>query len=140
VAPPTRVSDYIDGGDAHFSVDREVAEQLVAAVPGGLDGFHAVGRAGQAFLTRVVRLAVDEGVRQFMVTGSKLSGDPNVHDIAQALAPESRVVYLVLDPMMLAFAPAPPRARRRSCTPSCATPTRSCSGRPRRSTCRCRSR
>ena len=104
VAPPTRVSDYIDGGDAHFSIDREVAEQLVAAVPGGLDGFHAVGRAGRAFLTRVVRLAVDEGVRQFIVTGSKLSGDPNVHDIAQALAPESRVVYLVLDPMLLAFA------------------------------------
>jgi hypothetical protein len=104
VAPPTRVSDALDGGDAHFSVDREVAEQMIAAVPGGLDGFHAVGQSGQAFLARVVRLAVDEGVRQFVVTGSKLAGQPNVHDIAQALAPESRVVYLVLDPIMLAFA------------------------------------
>ena len=103
-APPTRVSDALDGGDAHFSVDREVAEQMIAAVPGGLDGFQAVGRAGQAFLTRVVRLATDDGVRQFLVTGSKLAGQPNVHDIAQALAPESRVVYLVLDPIMLAFA------------------------------------
>jgi hypothetical protein len=103
-APPTRVSDYIDGGDAHFSVDREVAKQLVATVPGGIDGFRAVGRAGQAFLTRVVRLVVESGVRQFLVSRSKLSGEPNVHDIAQALAPESRVVYLALDPIMLSFA------------------------------------
>jgi hypothetical protein len=104
VAPPTRVSDYIDGGDAHFSVDREVAKQLVATVPGGLDGFRAVGRAGQAFVTRVVRLVVSTGVRQFLVSRSKLSGEPNVHDIAQALAPECRVVYLALDPIMLSFA------------------------------------
>jgi S-adenosyl methyltransferase len=104
VAPPTRVSDALDGGDAHFSVDREVAEQMIAAVPRGLDGFRAVGRSGQAFLTRVVRMAVDDGVRQFLVTGSKLAGKPNVHEISQALAPESRVVYLVLDPIMLAFA------------------------------------
>lgn len=104
IAPPTRVSDALDGGDAHFSVDREVAEQMIAAVPGGIDGFEAVGRSGQAFLARVVRLAIDDGVRQFLVTGSKLAGQPNVHDIAQALAAESRVVYLVLDPIMLAFA------------------------------------
>lgn len=104
IAPPTRVSDAIDGGDAHFSVDREVAEQMIAAVPGGLGGFKAVGRSGEAFLARVVRLAIDDGVRQFLVAGSKLAGQPNVHDIAQALAPESRVVYLVLDPIMLAFA------------------------------------
>jgi hypothetical protein len=104
VAPPTRVSDYMNGGDAHFSVDREVAEQLVATVPGGLDGFRAVGRAGHEFLTRVVHLAIDAGVRQFIATGSKLSGEPNVHDIAQALAPESRVVYLAVDPITLAFA------------------------------------
>jgi hypothetical protein len=104
VAPPTRVSDALDGGDAHFSVDREVAEQMIAAVPGGRDGFRAVGRSGQAFLTRVVRLVVDEGVRQFLVAGSKLTGEPNVHDIAQAVAPESRVVYLVVDPITLAFA------------------------------------
>jgi hypothetical protein len=104
VAPPTRVSDYIDGGDAHFSVDREVARQMIATVPGGLDGFRAVGRAGQAFLTQVVGLVVDAGVRQFIVAGSKLTGEPNVHDIAQEHAPESRVVYLVVDPITLAFA------------------------------------
>lgn len=104
VAPPTRVVDYIDGGDANFSVDREVAAQLVASVPGGLDGYRAVGRSGEAFLARVVRLVVDAGVRQFLVVGSRLSGGPSVHDIAQALAPESRVVYVVLDPIVLAFA------------------------------------
>ena len=105
VAPPSRVADYVDGGDAHFAVDRDVAEQLFASVPGGIDGFRAVGRASQAFLERVVHhLTADAGIRQFLVTGRKLSGEPNVHDLAQALAPSSRVVYLVLDSVMLAHA------------------------------------
>lgn len=104
VAPPTRVTDYIDGGDGHFSVDREVAEQLIACVPGGIDAYRAVGRAEQAFLSRVVHLVLDAGVRQFLVAGSKVSGGSNAHEIAQAVAPESRVVYVVLDPIGLAFA------------------------------------
>jgi hypothetical protein len=105
VAPPVRVAAYMDGSDAHFAVDREVAEQLFASVPGGIDGFRTVGRAAQAFLGRVVHhLIADAGIRQFLVTGRKLSGEPNVHDIAQAIAPESRVVYVVLDPVMLAYA------------------------------------
>lgn len=104
MAPPARVVDYIDGGDANFSVDRQVAEQLVASAPGGLDGFRAVGRAGRAFLDRVVRLVVEGGTRQFLVAGPKLAGGPNVHELAQALAPGTRVVYVLLDPIMLAFA------------------------------------
>lgn len=104
-ALPTRVAAYVDGGDAHFAVDREVAEQLFATVPGGMEGFRAVARAGQAFLERVVHhLTTEAGIRQFLVTGCKLSGEPNVHDVAQAIAPESRVVYVVLDPVMLAHA------------------------------------
>lgn len=105
VAPPTRVADYIDGGEAHFSVDRDVAEQFSASVPGGMARFRAVGRESQAFLERAVHhLAADAGVRQFLVTGWKLTGEPNVHELAQAIAPASRVVYVVVDPVLLAHA------------------------------------
>jgi S-adenosyl methyltransferase len=105
VAPPTRIAAYMHGGDAHFAVDREVAASIFASVPGGIDGYRAVGRAGQAFLERVVHHLTDEaGVDQFLVTGCNLSGEPNVHDLAQATVPRSRVVYVVLDPVMLAHA------------------------------------
>jgi hypothetical protein len=105
VAPPTRIAAYVDGADAYFAVDREVAHQMFATVPGGIDGFRTVARAGQAFLERVVQhLTAEAGIRQFLVTGCKLSDEPNVHEIAQAIAPESRVVYVLLDPVMLAHA------------------------------------
>ena len=105
VAPPTRIATYMHGGDAHFAVDRDVAARMYASVPGGVDAFRAVGQATQAFLERVVRyLVVEAGLRQFLVTGIDLSGEPNVHEIAQALAPESRTVYVLLDPVMLAYA------------------------------------
>jgi hypothetical protein len=105
VAPPTRIAAYLDGADAHFAVDREVAEQMFASVRGGVEAFRAVARIGQAFLQRVVHhLVVEAGVRQFLVTGYNLSDAPNVHDMAQDLAPESRVAYVVLDPVVLAHA------------------------------------
>jgi hypothetical protein len=107
VAPPTRIAEYIDGGDAHFAIDRHVADQMYASVPGGIEAFHAMARAGQAFVERVVdHLTVDAGTRQFLVAGSQLAGQPNVHDLAQALAPEARVVYVLLDPVTLAHAHA----------------------------------
>jgi S-adenosyl methyltransferase len=105
VAPPSRVSTYAGGGDAHFAVDREVAARMFAATPGGVDGFRAVQGSGQAFMQRVVSyLTTDAGIRQFLVTGCNVSGEPNVHDVAQAIAPECRVAYVVLDPTMLALA------------------------------------
>jgi hypothetical protein len=105
VAPPTRIATYMHGGDAHFEVDRDVAARMFASVPGGIDAYRAVGRAAQAFLDRVVRyLTVDAGLRQFLVTGCNLTGEPNVHDIAQAIAPEVRAVYVLLDPVMVAHA------------------------------------
>lgn len=105
VAPPTRVAAYVDGSDAHFAIDREVAEEMFATVPGGIEGFRAVGRAAQAFLERAVEhLTAEAGIRQFLVTGCKLSEELNVHEMAQKIAPESRAVYLVLDPVMLAYA------------------------------------
>jgi hypothetical protein len=105
VAPPTRISAFMRGGDAHFEVDREMAARMFGSVPGGVEGYRAVGRSAQAFTRRAVRhLTADASVRQFLVTGCDLSGHPNVHDIAQAVAPESRAVYVLLDPVMLAHA------------------------------------
>ena len=107
VAPPTRIATYMHGGDAHFEVDRDVAARMFASVPGGIDAYRAVGRAAQAFLERAVRyLTLDAGLRQFLVTGCNLSGEPNVHDIAQAVVPEARAVYVLLDPVMVAHAHA----------------------------------
>jgi hypothetical protein len=105
VAPPIRVDTFMQGGDAHFAVDRDVAERMFASVAGGVDTFRAVGRASQAFLERVVHhLTVEAGLRQFLVTGSNLSGEPNVHDLAQAIVPGARVVYVLFDPVMVAHA------------------------------------
>jgi hypothetical protein len=105
VAPPARIENYLQGGDANFAVDREVADEMFASVAGGAAAFRAVAQASQAFLVRAVHhLAGDVGIRQFLVAGVQLSGGPNVHDLAQAIAPESRVVYVVLDPVTLAHA------------------------------------
>jgi hypothetical protein len=104
-APPSRVQAFIDADNPFFAVDREVAEQLFAAVRGGRESFKAVAATLQACLERVVHhLTAEAGVRQFLVTGAKVDGDRNVHDLAQAIAPECRVVYLVLDPITLAHA------------------------------------
>jgi hypothetical protein len=105
VAPPARIADYIDGGDSYFAVDRDVAEEMFASVAGGADAFRAVARASQAFLLRVVHYLIAEaGLGQFLVMGAKISGGPNVHDLAQAVVPEARVVYVLLDPVTLAHA------------------------------------
>jgi hypothetical protein len=105
VAPPTRIATYMHGGDAHFAVDRGVAARMFASVPGDVEAYRAVSRAAQAFLDRAVRyLTVEAGLRQFLVTGCNLSGEPNVHQIAQAIAPDARVVYVLLDPVMVANA------------------------------------
>jgi hypothetical protein len=115
-APPSRVQALVDGA-AFFAVDWEVAEQLFGSVRGGHESFEAVSAALQACVERAVRyLTAEAGVRQFLVTGAKLNGDPNVHDVAQVIAPECRVVYLVLDPIMLAHA-----HQLRSTTPEGAT-------------------
>jgi hypothetical protein len=105
VAPPARIAEYIAGGDAHFAIDRDVAEQMFASVPGGAEAFRAVARESQAFLVRVVHhLTAEAGIRQFLVMGAKLSGAPNVHDLAQTITPDARVVYVLLDPVTLAHA------------------------------------
>jgi S-adenosyl methyltransferase len=97
-----RVYDAMLGGDAHFDIDRQVAE--AASIPmGGMEAVRYSTRSNRAFLGRVVRWLVQEaGIRQFLDLGSGLPVGENVHEVAQRAAPESRIVYVDFDPVVLA--------------------------------------
>jgi hypothetical protein len=102
-AHSARVYNYWLGGKDNYAADREAAEQAIAANP----GIVADVRANRAFLARVVRyLAAECGVRQFLDIGTGLPTANNTHQVAQAVAPESRVVYADNDPVVLAHARA----------------------------------
>ncbi len=105
VAHVARVYDYLLGGRANFAVDRAAAEQAFAAWPGGLDGVRADARANRALLGRVVRyLAGEAGIRQFLDIGTGIPKENNVHEAAQQVAPQARIVYVDYDPIVLAHA------------------------------------
>jgi S-adenosyl methyltransferase len=95
--------DYYIGGKNHFAADRETAEKALASWPAGRIGL----RENRKFLGRVVRyLAAEAGVTQFLDIGSGLPATNNVHEVAQAAVPSSRVVYVDNDPLVLAHARA----------------------------------
>jgi hypothetical protein len=99
-----RVYDYMLGGATNFAVDREAAEQAAALV-GGMDRIRSEVRANRAFLGRAVRYLVHEaGIRQFLDIGTGIPNADNVHVVARQEAPESRVVYVDKDPVVLAHA------------------------------------
>ena len=103
VAHPARVYNYWLGGNDNFEADREVGEQTKAAYPGIVSGV----QAQRAFLASAVRYLVTRaGVRQFLDIGTGLPAAGNTHEVAQSLAPPSRVVYVDNDPMVLAHATA----------------------------------
>src|SRR6201984_3287734 len=102
-AHPARVYDYWLGGKDNFAADREAAEQVIAANPNVLPGV----RAHRAFLGRAVRyLAGEAGIRQFLDLGTGLPTAENTHQVAQATAPDARIVYADNDPMVLTHARA----------------------------------
>ena len=94
-----RMYDYFLGGAHNFEADRRVAEQTKAAFPGIVPTI----QANRAFLRRAVQFLVDEGVRQFLDIGSGIPTVGHVHEIAQHTAPESRVVYVDIDPVAVAY-------------------------------------
>jgi hypothetical protein len=103
VAHPARVYNYWLGGKDNFEADREVGEQTKAAYPGIVSGV----QAQRKFLESAVRYLVTQaGVRQFLDIGTGLPVASNTHEVAQSLAPESRIVYVDNDPMVLAHARA----------------------------------
>jgi trans-aconitate methyltransferase len=90
-----RVYDYLLGGSHNFAVDRELAHQGMAAMP----DLPVYAQINRAFLHRAVRFLVDSGVRQFLDLGSGIPTVGNVHEIAQAAAPDTRVAYVDIDPV-----------------------------------------
>ncbi|WP_167487327.1 SAM-dependent methyltransferase [Nocardia terpenica] len=103
-----RVLDYLLGGQANYPADRAVAKQAFAGWPGevgGVDGVRVDIRGHRAALIRVVRyLAGEVGIRQFLDIGSGLPTVDNVHEVALATAPDSRIVYIDRDPIVVAHA------------------------------------
>ncbi|HEX5496886.1 MAG TPA: SAM-dependent methyltransferase [Mycobacteriales bacterium] len=99
-ANPARMYDYYLGGQANFKVDRQVAEQVIAVYP----GIVAAARANRAFLARAVRYLLDQGIDQFLDLGSGIPTVGNVHQIAQAVTPAARVVYVDIEPVAAAHA------------------------------------
>jgi O-methyltransferase involved in polyketide biosynthesis len=98
-----RIWNYWLGGKDHFGADRAVGDQVQQFLPDIVTS----ARADRAFLRRAVRFLVAEaGVRQFLDIGTGLPTAQNTHEVAQAIAPESRIVYADNDPMVLAHARA----------------------------------
>src|SRR3954453_11111194 len=93
-----RVYDALLGGTHNFAVDRDVARNLATIAP----GFRDVARANRALLGRAVRFLAEAGIRQFLDIGSGVPTEGNVHEVAREVAPDSRVVYVDIDPVAIA--------------------------------------
>ena len=103
VAHPARVYDYWLGGKDNFAADREAAERVLAVTP----GLRERVLANRAFLARATRyLAAEAGIRQFLDIGTGIPAASNTHEVAQAVAPDSRIVYVDNDPIVLVHAKA----------------------------------
>jgi len=103
IAHTARVWNYWLGGKDNFAVDRAVGDEIRSFNPDIVD----IALADRAFLGRAVRYLVDEaGIRQFLDIGTGLPTADNTHEVAQRLAPESRIVYVDNDPMVLVHARA----------------------------------
>jgi S-adenosyl methyltransferase len=98
VPSPARMYDYLLGGAHNFAVDRELADKAIPLIP----NLRQMALRNRAFLRRAVLTLVDAGVRQFLDLGSGIPTAGNVHEVAQRAAPESRVVYVDVDPVAVA--------------------------------------
>jgi hypothetical protein len=103
VPQTARIWNYWLGGKDNFPVDRAVGDQILEAFPAIVEN----ARASRAFLARAVRyLAGEAGIRQFLDIGTGLPTANNTHQVAQAVAPECRIVYVDNDPIVLTHARA----------------------------------
>ncbi|MFE9772097.1 SAM-dependent methyltransferase [Streptomyces sp. NPDC005931] len=99
---PARVYDWWLGGKDNYPVDEELARRILATDGTVLRG----ARANRRFMHRAVRTAAEAGVRQFLDIGTGIPTEPNLHQVAQGVAPESKVVYADNDPIVLRHAEA----------------------------------
>lgn len=101
-ASPARMYDYFLGGKDNGPADREAAEQVRAHFP----DVDEQARANRAFLRRGVRFMASQGIRQFLDLGTGIPTMGATHEVAQAMRPDARVVYVDNDPIVLAHARA----------------------------------
>ena len=99
---PARVYDYLLGGKDNFAADREAAHKGLQANPDS----RIPPRENRLFLRRAVRFLAEQGIDQFLDIGTGIPSAPNVHHVAQAINPRSRIVYVDNDPIVLAHARA----------------------------------
>lgn len=103
VTHSARFWNYLLGGRDNYAVDREAAEQILVLIP----GLRETVRAERRFLIRAVGyLAGEAGIRQFLDIGTGLPTANNTHEVAQGCAPQSRIVYVDNDPLIMAHARA----------------------------------
>ncbi|GAB3855710.1 SAM-dependent methyltransferase [Dactylosporangium cerinum] len=100
---PARRWNYWLGGKDHFQVDRDSGDRIAGAYP----AIRTAAQEGRAFHNRTIRyLTREAGIRQFLDIGTGLPAPDNTHEVAQAITPQARVVYVDNDPMVLAHARA----------------------------------
>ena len=93
-----RVYDYLLGGKDHFAADRAAAEAILKAAP----SIRISMRANRRFMARATHhVAAELGICQFLDVGAGLPATPNLHEVAQAVTPHARVVYVDNDPIVL---------------------------------------
>ena len=90
-----RIYDYMLGGSHNFEVDRRFAEDMMAATNSTPRSY----RMNRSFLRRAVKFMVDDGIDQFLDLGSGIPTVGNVHEIAQSINPDVRVVYVDNEPV-----------------------------------------
>jgi len=91
--------DYFLGGHHNFAIDRAAADRVLDVEP----DFALILRVNRAFLRRAVMYLVNAGIRQFLDLGAGISTAGSVHEVARALEPATRVVYVDIDPIATAL-------------------------------------
>ncbi|WP_239476547.1 SAM-dependent methyltransferase [Nocardia arizonensis] len=102
VAHPARMYDYFLGGKDFYDADRLAAEQALRDFP----AVRLTARTNREFMRHATRFLAGQGIRQYLDIGTGIPTEPNLHQVAQELAPASRVVYVDNDPIVLAHARA----------------------------------
>ncbi|MEV6769287.1 SAM-dependent methyltransferase [Nocardia sp. NPDC051030] len=98
----SRIYDYFLGGKDNYEIDRQAAEEILRVWP----DIRTAARVNRHFMHRSTRFLAEAGIRQFLDIGTGIPTEPNLHQIAQEAAPNSRVVYVDNDPLVLAYARA----------------------------------
>jgi hypothetical protein len=98
-----RIYNYWLGGKDNYAADRRVADKILEIAPDA----RAIARENREFLQRAVRfLAGEAGIRQFIDIGTGLPSQGNVHEVAQGISEDARVVYVDYDPVVISHAQA----------------------------------